>query len=434
MRGHVVLLSDGRPGDTKDALKVFQELLVRGRYAGTRLHGIGFGGSTECFVALQQLACVAGGKFTLSGHDTHGLCNAFASVTSTITSIKESIGEDPPASWRTARQVDFEPPENAVFGKRGVLRFRAKRSSFRYDGQIFDRLDWPAGPVERRQRPYMRGGMRLVYGFSDAQVADQKSGGWMVAKLSRFSDPRLNSVPIAEAHAKSTAVARHFASIFGEEAQKAAAGADIPSIIFVPCFVYTAEDPAACSAEEPAALTAERYLPGAFLKYNSNNGYIGERSLRHHDAVQAFLHFSFVKSGGSIAVTDLQGVARESEVLLTDPQVVTVNGGSFGPGDLGAPGLKACLLSHRCGPTCRKLGLTPISSSVLRTLAPRLRPAGGRTAGSSALSVGSWERLGSDVESERADWERLSERDLIDMAVLDDVRSQASGSSWVRLG
>merc|ERR1719491_2555431 len=104
------------------------------------------------------------------------------------------------------------------------------------------------------------------------------------------------------------------------------------------------------------------------MKYNSNNGYVGDASLLHHDVVQAFLHFTFMASGGALAVTDLQGVARETEVLLTDPQVVTVSGDTFGPGDLGARGLKACLAAHRCGPTCRKLGMKPISRSLLRQL------------------------------------------------------------------
>ena len=40
-RGEVVLLSDGRPADTKQALTYFQEQFIRGPLAGTQLHGIG---------------------------------------------------------------------------------------------------------------------------------------------------------------------------------------------------------------------------------------------------------------------------------------------------------------------------------------------------------------------------------------------------------
>ena len=42
-----MLLSDGRPADTKQALTYFQEQFLRGPLAGTQLHGIGY-----CFEEL----------------------------------------------------------------------------------------------------------------------------------------------------------------------------------------------------------------------------------------------------------------------------------------------------------------------------------------------------------------------------------------------
>lgn len=421
--GHVVLLSDGRPGDTKDALKVFQEIFVWGRHKGTRLHGIAFGSSAESFEALQQLACIGEGVFKLSGRSARGLSGAFTAVTSTITSIMENANEESSAPTRIARLVDFEPQGNGTFGKKGVFRCRATRASFRYDGQAFEKQEWPAADVQRRQRPYMRGGMRLVYGFSDAQVLDN-SGGQMVAKLSRFSDPRFSSIPVVEMHAKSTAVARYYASLFETTVKQVSM--KTPAMIFVPCFTYVVEDPMICGPDEPSVFAAERYLPGAFVKYNSNNGFVGEASLHHHDIVQAFLHFSFVRSGGTLAITDMQGVARESEVLLTDPQVVTVVGGHFGPGDLGARGLKSCLGAHRCGPACQKLGLKPISISMLRRLDSAIsgpRRMDPRAATSSGLTTGSWERVESEADPLDADWDRVS--------VGGHIRSRpSSSSSW----
>lgn len=410
-----------------------------GRHAGVRLHGIAFGDTVESFAPLQQLTCLSGGTFALSGCSARGLCQAFSSVSSSIASIqgsadRESVDYGPCGPRHALRHVDFEPPEDVVFAcKKGVVRFRASRTSFRYDGQAFEKEDWVAGPVERRQRPYMQGGMRLVYGFKDDRAVDGSSGR-LVAKLSRFSDPRFSCASVVEAHVKSTAVARYFAAQF--EMQTREASMKIPAMIFVPCFIYTAEDPTVGGLQESAVFSAEWYLPGAFLKYNSNNGYVGEKSLCHDDAVQAFLHFSFVSSGGSLAVTDLQGVARKSEVLLTDPQVLTVAGGNFGPGDLGARGLRACLAAHRCGPTCKKLGLKPIGSPLLRRLeaaAPQRRRAESQGMASWAQSGSSWERLSLGVESQELDWERLGESGLAH-CVGDDVRStKTSGSSWVHV-
>ena len=54
-----MLLSDGRPADTKQALTYFQEQFIRGPLAGTQLHGIG--GSvfaSACFV-VHQLVLLA---------------------------------------------------------------------------------------------------------------------------------------------------------------------------------------------------------------------------------------------------------------------------------------------------------------------------------------------------------------------------------------
>jgi len=434
--GHLVLLSDGRPADTKVALEYFQKKFLQGNRVPTHLHGIAFGSTVESFAPLQQLSCISGGSFILSSCSARGLCDAFTSVSSSITSMKESSGHEPFASHRTELHVDYELPELGVFGKKGVVRFSAARATFRYDGSTFHKQEWNAGLVERRERPYMRGGMRLVYGFNDAQVV-ANGGGWMVAKTSRFASKALNSIPVVEAHAKSTAVARYFAALFGEQVAAAAArdGAPpTPALIFVPCFVYTvkgAGELAEATSGQPAVFAAERYLPGVFLKYNSNNGYVSEGAIRHDDAVQAFLHFSFVASGATLAVTDLQGVARDAEVLLTDPQVLTTTGGTYGPGDVGSRGLRACLAAHRCGPTCKKLGLKPISGPVLR----RLEAGIARGRGGTPHSTGSWEHVIPEaIGTPAAEWERLSEHQFKDMALSDGVlSSQASTSSWVHL-
>ena len=127
--GELILLSDGRPADTKQALEYFQEHFMAGPLRGSQLHGIGFGRSVESFVALQQLACLTGGSFVLSGSSMLGLCKAFSSVSSTITCGTWVMAEQEEPK-RELRQVSFELPEVGVFGKKHVVRFRARRSSF----------------------------------------------------------------------------------------------------------------------------------------------------------------------------------------------------------------------------------------------------------------------------------------------------------------
>lgn len=111
-------------------------------------------------------------------------------------------------------------------------------------------------------------------------------------------------------------------------------------------------------------------MDGCFLKYNSNNGYV-DHSLPHHEIVNAFLHFTYASSGGQLLVADCQGVRHQKGVVLTDPQVLSeAGGGTYGPGDLGPRGLRACMASHRCGKLCRQLGLQP-KQKALASLRPR---------------------------------------------------------------
>mmetsp|Transcript_152835 Transcript_152835/g.265600 ORF Transcript_152835/g.265600 Transcript_152835/m.265600 type:complete len:711 (-) Transcript_152835:100-2232(-) len=448
---HIVMLSDGRPADTKAALEFFQSEILNRQRSSTHLHGIGFGASVKSFAPLQQLACLSGGTFELSSCSTQGICKAFTAVSSTITSISTGSfsgidGLD--TQKRTLRAVHFEPPELGVFGRNGTLRFSASRCTFQYDGAGFKQQSWPPAEVARRLRPCMRGGMRLVYAFQDAhQAAGQEEGSWMVAKSSRFLDEVANSSAVVESHAKSTAVARYFAACFNEKLKATAAeGVQEATLFFVPCFVYRVDDSTSMPEDaqnEPRAFAAERYLPGAFLKYNSNNGYVGDSCARHHEIIQAFSHFTFAASGGRLLVADLQGVALESEALLTDPQVLSFEG-SFGPGDLRARGICSCLAAHRCGPTCRKLGLTPVSGALLRHLGAaragigRTRRSQGKNARPASRATSGlsdeWEKLSQPSVAE-GDWERINEKDLDEFALSDGGlrSSQGSASSWMHL-
>ena len=54
---------------------------------------------------------------------------------------------------------------------------------------------------------------------------------------------------------------------------------------------------------------------GDYVKYNSNSGYINDKTLRR--TPQAFSHFTFERSGHQLIVVDVQGVGD----LYTDPQV-----------------------------------------------------------------------------------------------------------------
>lgn len=435
MQSHVVILSDGRPADTKKALKLFQEEFLWGKYVSTPIHGIGFGATVQSFAPLQQLCCLSGGSFVLSTCSMQGLGRAFSSVSSTITTSMSSgwcdeHGKLQLASKHKLRPVIFEPPEIGDFGRKDVLRFHADRTTFQYDGNEFQTEKKCSVAVARREHPCMRGGMRLVYAFRDTHVVKDE-GSWMVAKASRFLDEVCNCRAVVESHAKSTAVARHYAARFNERlrhvhSRKHQEDRKPHTVFFVPCHFYEAAETDRGNKDEATFFTAERFLPGAFLKYNSNNGYVCDDSVQHHEAVQAFTHFSFMASGGNLLVADLQGVALENETLLTDPQVLSQRS-EFGPGDLGPAGMKACLSAHRCGPTCRRLGLEPLTAKALSRL-----PVAKKTAPSSASS--SWASFHYSELGQGDQWEKVSESRPAEYALSEAGKSsQGSGCSWVHL-
>mmetsp|Transcript_39647 Transcript_39647/g.71118 ORF Transcript_39647/g.71118 Transcript_39647/m.71118 type:complete len:691 (-) Transcript_39647:19-2091(-) len=438
MKSHIVILSDGRPADAKAALEFLQAKFEVEQDAGMYVHGIGFGVTVQSFAPLQQLTCLGRGTFELSSCNMRSLNKAFGFVSSSISSI--SSGCKPSREHQVEecvpkpRSVHFEPPEVGVFGKRGVLRFCAMRSTFKYDGAQFHEESWPASEVARRTQPFMRGGMRLVYAFHDRQVVQrQEEGGWMVAKTSRFAGDPFNARSVVEAHVKCTAIARHYAACFNKQLSSGSNhDCKEPALFFVPCYLYSVQHDATLPKHEPHIFAGEHYLPGAFLKHNSNNGFVRHSDSLHQDAIQAFMHFSFSASEGKHLVADLQGVSREGEVLLTDPQVLSLDG-QYGPGDLRARGMHACLAAHRCGRTCRRLGLPPVSRTLLSRLQARAR-ADGTAHRAEAASAQSWAKL-SELGASSAEWDKVSECGLEHYALSEGGGQSGPGSesSWVHV-
>lgn len=107
--------------------------------------------------------------------------------------------------------------------------------------------------------------------------------------------------------------------------------------------------------------SVEEFLPGAYVKYSNNNGYVGKETSsteeRERNTPQAFSHFTFVASDYRLMVVDIQGVNDS----YTDPQIHTADGRGFGAGNLGTFGMERFLESHRCNEVCQWLGLRSIN-------------------------------------------------------------------------
>jgi len=395
---HLLIFSDGRPADGTQMIQTTQKMLAE--FPLLRIHAIGFGDGLD-FELLQQLTSIGRGTFAPSARSVAALNTAFASLTSTITatqtvtssSRKSSSfsfrGHEPLSSGEAAlhesrtkglklRDVSFEPANQFIWNTHHSVKFTVRRRWFSFNGtdiKMHERFaDYKHNPVSIRLQPFTQGGMRLVYCFRDSTIplyleqrddkfAMREAGtdARMVAKLSKYVDEGHNSAIVVSSHAQSSAVARFYARVFRLAVMELLgwAGRNMARIIFVECYLYKAEDG---KENSPAPFfVGERFLPGVFRKYNSNHGYV-DPEVPESEVAQAFSHFTFQASRGDHMVLDLQGVhldkaqRRKPHLILTDPQVVSV-ARSFGPGDLGEEGMRAFFQSHRCGITCRKLGL-----------------------------------------------------------------------------
>eukprot|EP00929_Paragymnodinium_shiwhaense_P019430 TRINITY_DN13249_c0_g1_i2.p1 TRINITY_DN13249_c0_g1~~TRINITY_DN13249_c0_g1_i2.p1 ORF type:complete len:692 (-),score=90.41 TRINITY_DN13249_c0_g1_i2:1388-3463(-) len=366
-RPYFVLLSDGRPGDAVKMLARVQKML--NYRPKLRLHTIGFGGSLTSFAHLQQLASIGNGTFIPAGLSLSSLQNAFSSVSSTITHTQmhsftfgdRSSEEDGEPGKRKPgkgklRVVVYESPGPFNFNSSESMALKCSRTRFWFDGKTVNRAvhSFPAS-VKIRILPFTKGGMRLVHGFEDpqmlvrrlsfsetleahARLVDKGACSRMVAKMSKYADDNHNSIEQVSKFAHSHAVARFYARIFNKILHKKRPNSKEAMLVFVEVVLYECLGGAA-----PAkCMIGELYLPGIFLKYNSNNGFVNPDAPGSHVA-QAFSHFTHVSTNGEMMVVDLQGVYSDAEswktprLLLTDPQVLS-RSRSFGhPGQFEGP-------------------------------------------------------------------------------------------------
>ena len=124
-------------------------------------------------------------------------------------------------------------------------------------------------------------------------------------------------------------------------------------IAFLPAAVMALKD------RNDQLLGVEPLMKGEYKKHNDNDGHVETNEF----LPQAFSHYTWEASGHSLVVVDIQGVSH----CYTDPQIHSIEGRSFGVGNMGPAGILKFLKSHRCNRVCQDLRLPVITRSVAVT-------------------------------------------------------------------
>ena len=106
----------------------------------------------------------------------------------------------------------------------------------------------------------------------------------------------------------------------------------------------------------------QEFIDGKFEKYNTNNGIICPNPPQS-DMMQAFSHFTYVQSSGSLLICDLEGIQKGGRVLLTDPAIHNrMCPKKYGPTDSGFLGIKRFFNSHECKSICQSMELQNVKA------------------------------------------------------------------------
>lgn len=129
-------------------------------------------------------------------------------------------------------------------------------------------------------------------------------------------------------------------------------------------------------ADDDDDFLIEREIRGSFEKFTSNSGWTSGRD----PILEAFSHWSWVKTQGESLVCDLQGHREDDDgyphageryyYLLTDPAICTPCH-EYGESDLGQAGIDAFFAHHVCNEWCEHLDIDYERPSYVRAAIPR---------------------------------------------------------------
>eukprot|EP00826_Nyctotherus_ovalis_P043675 TRINITY_DN4627_c0_g1_i2.p1 TRINITY_DN4627_c0_g1~~TRINITY_DN4627_c0_g1_i2.p1 ORF type:complete len:298 (+),score=121.49 TRINITY_DN4627_c0_g1_i2:25-894(+) len=105
---------------------------------------------------------------------------------------------------------------------------------------------------------------------------------------------------------------------------------------------------------------AQILLEGEYMKFNNNYGWKRNDKDSITLIANAYSHFTYEFSMGTMIVVDIQGIVNEKEeLMITDPAIHSyLHAERFGETNHGRVGMLRFFKTHECNDYCKRLGLT----------------------------------------------------------------------------
>lgn len=359
-----VLLTDGRPGDSPQKAVKLVEALRKDSGSRCLLHTVMFGPTDKgAEKILKNLADVGGGSFHANVKlDASALQLTFCRLSASVSTLRGTVLEFGEAALRPLPQRPREAEDLWQTASREELLQR--KVCREVTGYIM--LPAPGGSEldleprgEKRtaflhEKPFGEGALRWAFHLWWTVPAKEKTRCWhLVVKESKFEGAHDSAQKVhglfLKTHRRAQALAKDF------DAELELAGRGDVKVSFTPAYVIQLSDPQKGGGLR--YVTAERYIPGPYTKFNANDGYVNLLTAKDPagQTAAAFSHFTFARSGGEEICVDIQGVGLD----WTDPQLHSRKR-EYGAGDLGVEGMKLFFRTHKCNELCDALHLRSV--------------------------------------------------------------------------
>lgn len=392
----VLFISDGQPSDKfmrteREVIITRLSLRLKDKL---RILGMGLGKSLVDFEVLRRMVDLtnlngATGEFVHAGLSAANLADGFASISSTLTSVRtELITEINDMDETTGPEVvKLKYRESMAKSRNQSRRFTNFVQRYSFSLQQWEKYKDPWIPTsmtnkgafgfEMDETPFGEGVERLAFRFQEINPSNELLGKVLVAKESKRITREKSKFHFHTVCLRTQLTAMRWAKRFEKAVSRAPtlkpsnSYEQIPSIKFIHCHVYVYHD----KLDNEKAVLVEQFLKGKFTKFTSNNGYF--RSMGHtidlpngtivaSDVLHAFSHWTYFQSDQKFLVCDLQGVLNNEGLRpvfeLTDPAICSTGQKAFrfGKTDTGIKGMRNFGRTHICNLVCKGLGLPEI--------------------------------------------------------------------------